>query len=226
MAKTRVALFIDAENASAKYVSEYLARCHELGTLTISRCYGGAAGLKKWEKAMAEHHIMPMQTPPSASKENASDFALTIDAVSLLHRGLFDHAVVASSDADFIQLAIHIREQGKDVDGIGESKASSKLQKAFNKFTIIPATPAKKTRAAKSPPKPAAKSGREAPIDAPLLQKLYDEIATHGRVTLRQFGGKLGTNLPRGYRKGHGTLADYLKNSGLFEVSNGIVSRK
>ena len=50
--KPRVALFIDAENASAKYVPDYLKRCGELGKLTIARCYGGPAGLKKWDKAM------------------------------------------------------------------------------------------------------------------------------------------------------------------------------
>ncbi len=136
MTKPRVALFIDAENASARYVSDYLERCGELGKLTIARCYGGAAGLKKWDKAMKDHHIVPMQTPPGAAKENASDFALTIDVVSLLHRGLFDHAVIASSDADFMQLAIHIREQGKGIDGLGESKATKapaiRLRQIYN----------------------------------------------------------------------------------------------
>ena len=140
--KPRVALFIDAENASAKYVTDYLRRCGELGKLTIARCYGGAAGLKKWDKAMKDHHIMPMQTPPGASKENASDFALTIDAVSLLHRGLFDHAVIASSDADFTQLAIHIREHGKGIDGLGESKSKESLRSAFDTFSIVPAAAA------------------------------------------------------------------------------------
>ena len=68
MTKPRVALFIDAENASARYVPDYLQRCGELGKLTIARCYGGPAGLKKWDKAMADHHIMPMQTPPGGRK--------------------------------------------------------------------------------------------------------------------------------------------------------------
>ena len=113
MPKQRIALFIDAENASAKHLPAYFKLCRDLGKPAIARCYGNAASLKKWEKAITEHHLMPMLTPPSASKENASDFALTIDAVSLLHRGLYDHAVVATSDADFTQLAIHIREHGK-----------------------------------------------------------------------------------------------------------------
>ena len=163
--RPRVALFIDAENASARYVPDYLKRCGELGKLTIARCYGGTAGLKKWDKAMKDHHIVPMQTPPGASKENASDFALTIDVVSLLHRGLFDHAVIVSSDADFMQLAIHVREQGKGIDGLGESKATKPLQSAFDHFTIVPAVALKKAPAPKPSPVAAKRPATTPPID-------------------------------------------------------------
>ena len=74
----RVALFIDAENASTRHLSACLEHCRQLGKLTIARCYGGPVSLKKWEKAMAAHHIEPALTPPSANKQNASDFALTM----------------------------------------------------------------------------------------------------------------------------------------------------
>ena len=183
--RPRVALFIDAENASARYVPDYLKRCGELGKLTIARCYGGTAGLKKWDKAMKDHHIVPMQTPPGASKENASDFALTIDVVSLLHRGLFDHAVIASSDADFMQLAIHIREQGKGIDGMGESKATKPLQSAFDKFTIVPAVAESGTSScdeSRTPPTPVKQTSSDKktllhvpPFDTEMLMDIYSE---------------------------------------------------
>ena len=219
MTRPRVALFIDAENASAKHLPDYLKRCNELGKLTISRCYGGTAGLKKWERAMAEHHIMPMQTPPGASKENASDFALTIDAVSLLHRGLFDHAVVASSDADFIQLATHIRECGKGIDGIGESKATKILQSAFDKFTIIAATPIRKTPAA-----PVKKPAAPPAIDAAtMLREIYRHLSANGKkVSPRVFGTELSAKMPN-YKKGHRTLENFLRNSGVFKIEGGLI---
>jgi hypothetical protein len=221
--RPRVALFIDAENASAKYVPEYLKRCGELGKLAIARCYGGTAGLKKWDKAMKDHHIIPMQTPPGANKENASDFALTIDAVSLLHRGLFDHAVIASSDADFMQLAIHIREQGKGIDGLGESKATKPLQSAFDRFTIIPAALPKRAPAPKPSPAPAKKLAAIPTIDTAMLREIYRNLSANGRaVTPRVFGTELSAKMPN-YKKGHRTLENFLRNSGVFKIEGGVI---
>ncbi len=225
MTKPRVALFIDAENASARYVQDYLQRCGELGKLSIARCYGGAAGLKKWDKAMKDHHIVPMQTPPGAAKENASDFALTIDVVSLLHRGLFDHAVIASSDADFMQLAIHIREQGKGIDGLGESKATKPLQSAFDNFTIIPAAAPKRAAAAKPSPAPAPprKPAARPAIDTEMLMDIYRKLNANGRaVTPRVFGTELSVKMPN-YKKGHRTLENFLRNSGVFKLEHGVI---
>ena len=223
MTKPRVALFIDAENASAKYVTDYLQRCGELGKLTIARCYGGPAGLKKWDKAMADHHIMPMQTPQGGKKENASDFALTIDVVSLLHRGLFDHAVIVSSDADFTQLAIHIRENGKGIDGIGEGKSKTFLRSAFDRFTIVPAAAAKKAPAPKPSPAPARKPAARPAIDTEMLMDIYRKLSANGRaVTPRVFGTELSVKMPN-YKKGHRTLENFLRNSGIFKIENGVI---
>jgi hypothetical protein len=217
----RVALFIDAENASAKHLPDYLARCREIGKTTVARCYGGPAGLKKWGKAMAEHHIVPMLTPPSASKQNASDFALTIDAVSLLHRGMFDHAVIASSDADFTQLAIHIREYGKGVDGIGESKATKPLQLAFDEYTVVATEPARKAPAKKPQPAPVRKAATAAEIDKGRLVELFRGVSKDGVTADKQALGRvLAADTPH-YKKGYRTLENFLRKSGVFDVKDG-----
>ena len=222
----RVALFIDAENASAKHLPDYLELCRKLGNLgkpAIARCYGGPAGLKKWEKAMAEHHIMPMLTPPSASKENASDFALTIDAVSLLHRGMFDHAVIASSDADFTQLAMHIREYGKGIDGVGESKATKPLRLAFDEYTVVAAESAKRAPAKKTPPAPVRKVAAAAEVDKGRLVELFRGVSKDGVTADKQALGRvLAAEIPH-YKKGYRTLENYLRKSGLFDVKDGTV---
>jgi hypothetical protein len=212
-AKSRVALFIDAENASDKLLPHFLELCRKLGKPTIARCYGGVAGLKKWEEAIAEYHLTPMLTPPGAVKENASDFALTIDAVSLLHRDLYDHAVIASSDADFTQLAIHIREHGKGIDGIGESKATRSMRSAFDNFTEVPAvklvsTPKKTVQLVTRTP--------DAPgIDHAWLRKIFDGIKiSDSFVGLQSFGLALKKANPD-YKKGYRTLDNYLKKSRL-----------
>jgi hypothetical protein len=247
MAKPLVALFIDAENASSRYTSVYIERCRQLGRLTIARCYGGSAGLKKWEKAMIEHHIIPMQTPPSASKQNASDFALTIDVVAMLHQNMFDHAVIASSDADFTLLAIHVRENGKSISGIGEVKATQSLQGAFDDFIIVPApkpmavkeprpkatpkamaAPAPKPAVAQKPatvkPTVKAASVRAAPaIDTQWLRKVFTEVRkADGTANLQSLARALAAARPD-YKKGYRTLDNYLKESGLFQVKDNHV---
>ena len=221
---TRIALFIDAENASAKHLPDYLELCRRLGKLTIARCYGGDAGIKKWQKAMAEHHVVPMLTPPSANKENASDFALTIDAVSLLHRDMFDHAVIASSDADFIQLAIHIREFGKGVDGIGESKATKPLQLAFDNYTVVAAEPAKKLSAKKPPAAPAVRKAAPAAFDKARLVEMFREVSKDGVSADKQALGRLLAKVRPDYKKGYRTLENYLRKSGLFDVKDGTAT--
>lgn len=172
---------------------------------------------------MKDHHIVPMQTSPGAAKENASDFALTIDVVSLLHRGLFDHAVIASSDADFMQLAIHIREQGKGIDGLGESKATKPLQSAFDKFTIIPAAAPKRAPAPKPSSAPAKKLASAPAIDTAMLLDIYRKLSANGKaVTPRVFGTELSVKMPN-YKKGHRTLENFLRHSGLFKIENGVI---
>jgi len=179
-ARPRVALFIDAENVTPAFVQHYIDHCRSLGRLTVARCYGSGNALKAWEGEAARHHLVPVQTPPGASKANASDFALTIDAVSLLHRDIFDHAVIASSDADFTQLAIHIREHGKGVDGIGETKATPALRSAFDNYTAILPPPAAAPGAAMPAPCPSR-------FEAELLST-FRRLRSAGKVTLPVFG--------------------------------------
>ena len=115
----RVAVFIDAENVSAKFAKRVFGLCSEWGDVKVARCYGHAAALKGWDKAQAEYHIRPVLTPGWADKGNASDFSLVIDAVSLLLSQALEDIVIVSSDADFAQLAVFAREHGAAVHGIG-----------------------------------------------------------------------------------------------------------
>jgi uncharacterized LabA/DUF88 family protein len=236
--RPRIALFIDAENASPSHIEAFLELCRTLGKLTIARCYGSVVALKGWDAAVAKHHLVPVQTPSSASKANASDFALTIDAVSLLHRNLFDHAVIASSDADFTLLAVHIREHGKGIDGIGEAKARSSLKLAFDNFTLLQAKssskPATKITAkpvpkseSKSEPravarkvtaKPIVKIPTHAAVDAEWLKDIFHKARKDAEFADLQSLGRALAAANSGYKKGHRTLDNFLRKSGLFEI--------
>lgn len=80
------------------------------------------------------------------SGKNASDIALVIDAMDLLHSGRFDGFCLVSSDSDFTRLAARIREQGVDVYGFGERKTPESFRQACRRFiyteNLLPEAPA------------------------------------------------------------------------------------
>jgi len=223
----RIALLIDAENADPRQFKSVMERAAKLGRAVIRRAYGNARALEKWARTVAEHQIVPVLTPPSANKKNASDFALTIDAVGLLHDGRYDHLCIVTSDADFTLLAIHVREQGKHTTGFGEKKALAAFRNALDEFVelgsaeaakpVVPAPVPKKT-------KTAAPRAIKEEIDLDQLRSIYDSAAAHARdgVSLQQIGERLSKQGVR-YR-GHRTLTNYLRKSGLFLVKDNRVT--
>jgi len=231
MPKPRVALFIDAENASPGHASDYLDHCRTLGKPTIARCYGHAAALKGWEAAISRHHFMPVQTPPGTGKANASDFALTIDAVSMLHRNLFDHAVIVSSDADFTLLAIHIREHGKGVDGIGGENAKPSLRTAFDRFVTVSAPPAPAPTPPATPPAtaplkaaPAATSLPPEHSTASFLEAARKLLSPRATTTLSNMGKQLRASMGNSYPTGK--LSNHLgKHPTVFRIEGNDVQR-
>src|SRR5215213_10753965 len=66
--------------------------------------------------------------------KNASDIALVIDAMDLLHSGRFDGFCLVSSDSDFTRLASRLREQGADVYGFGAQKTPESFRQACRRF--------------------------------------------------------------------------------------------
>lgn len=85
-------------------------------------------------RGLSTHAVIPNQNFASTVGKNASDIALVIDAMDLLHTGRFDAFCIVSSDGDFTRLAARIREQGVDVYGFGEQKAPESFRKACKRF--------------------------------------------------------------------------------------------
>ncbi|MFT3986635.1 NYN domain-containing protein [Aestuariivirga sp.] len=203
-AKPRVALFIDAENISHTLASQIVTHASALGNLIIRNCYAKADKLKDWESAIKAHHMVPMQTPQHL-KENASDFALTIDAVALLHGDRFDHAVIASSDADFSLLAIHLRQHGKAITGVGENKTDQSFRNSFDDFKTVPEPP-------------------EAIVSDTELLRIFRTVSKDG-ITAHagQLGQALLNEYPH-YKKGYGSTGAFLEARGLFTREGQIVT--
>ncbi|WP_348945137.1 NYN domain-containing protein [Chitinibacter sp. FCG-7] len=132
----RIAVLIDADNAQAKLVRPILAEIGKFGVATVKRIYGDFTkpNLNSWKTVLLEHSILPMQQYAYTTGKNATDSALIIDAMDLLHTGRFDAFCLVSSDSDFTRLAARIRESGLTVYGIGRATTPTPFKAACDKF--------------------------------------------------------------------------------------------
>ena len=69
--------------------------------------------------------------------KNSSDSALIIDAMNILYRNNVDGFCLVSSDSDFTRLAATLKEEGKMVIGMGESKTPNALVNACDCFKYV-----------------------------------------------------------------------------------------
>jgi len=132
----RLAVLIDADNTSAKIADRLFEEIAQLGEASVRRIYGDftRAGLRGWTDILAKHAIIAHQQFAYVTGKNASDIALVIDAMDLMHSGRFEGFCLISSDSDFTRLAARIREQGLDVFGFGERKTPESFRQACRRF--------------------------------------------------------------------------------------------
>jgi uncharacterized LabA/DUF88 family protein len=151
----KLAVLIDADNAQASVIRELLAEVSRYGTATIKRAYGDwtSSNLKSWKEVLHALAIQPIQQFSYTTGKNATDSALIIDAMDVLHSGSVDGFCLVSSDSDFTRLATRIREAGLVVYGFGERKTPEPFVAACDKFvyTEILRTPAEEAKAAPEP---------------------------------------------------------------------------
>lgn len=209
----RLAVLIDADNASAKIAEGLFEEIAKIGEASVRRIYGdfSVPRSKAWVDILAKHAIKPQQQFAYTTGKNASDIALVIDAMDLLHRGRVDGFCLVSSDSDFTGLAGHIREQGVAVYGFGEQKTPESFRHACRRFiyteNLLPEAPSTGARAAAKPLQSLGHAKR-------LLDKVIAEMESEdGWVNLGRVGSQL-ANLapdfdPRSY--GYKRLSDLVR---------------
>lgn len=135
----RLAVLIDADNASPLIVEGLLAEVATYGTAHVKRAYGDwtGPGLRGWKEQLLAQSIQTSQQFASTTGKNATDVALVIDAMDLLYSGRFDGFCLVSSDSDFTRLAARIRESGLTVYGFGERKTPRPFVAACDKFIYL-----------------------------------------------------------------------------------------
>jgi len=133
----KLAVLIDADNAQASIAEELLNEIARYGTATVRRAFGDwtTPNLNGWKEVLHQLAIQPMQQFRFTTGKNATDSALIIDAMDLLHSHAVDGFCLVSSDSDFTRLATRLREAGHPVYGFGEKKTPNPFIAACNKFT-------------------------------------------------------------------------------------------
>lgn len=135
----RIALLIDADNVSHGKIAAMLAELSKYGVADIRRAYGDwtSPGMRGWTAKLHEHAIRPVQQFSYSKGKNATDMALAIEAMELLYMQKPDAFCIASSDADFTPLVMHLRANGHDVYGFGERKTPDPFVNACTTFLYL-----------------------------------------------------------------------------------------
>lgn len=143
----KMAMLIDGDNAQPSLITKMLSETGKYGSVTIKRIYGDwtTPNMKGWKDALNNYAIQPIQQFRYTVGKNATDSALIIDAMDILHGELVDGFCIVSSDSDYTRLATRIRENGTFVMGIGEQKTSKAFVNACDIFiyteNIVPKEP-------------------------------------------------------------------------------------
>ena len=85
----RFAILIDADNTSPRIAAGLFEEVAKFGEASVRRIYGDFSGqrLKSWAEILQKYAIDPYQQFAYTTGKNASDIALVIDAMDLLHSG-------------------------------------------------------------------------------------------------------------------------------------------
>lgn len=134
-----LAVLIDADNVPYSNIKGMLDEIAKFGNPTIKRIYGDwtKPTVSGWKQPLLEHAITPVQQYSYTTGKNATDSAMIIDAMDILHSEKVGGFCLVSSDSDFTRLAVRLRESGMFVLGIGERKTPNPFIVACDKFIYI-----------------------------------------------------------------------------------------
>ena len=208
----KVAVLIDAENISFKYAKLILDEASRLGTVVCRRIYGdwSEQSLSSWKNAIMEYSFNAIQQCHNTKGKNASDSALIIDAMDLMHESNYHCMCIVSSDSDFSKLASRLRESEIYVVGMGETKTPVSFRSSCDKFLYLDVLLNKYKEAeirlkeqeqaeSKSPnqSKTEEKSGlNKRAIIEEIDTIISDESAEDGWIMLSDLGSKLSQKFP------------------------------
>ncbi len=135
----RIAMLIDADNTQLGKLEAVIREVSTMGRIVVKRAYGNWKKdlLKNWEEEIKRLAIKAEQQFDYVTGKNATDMALVIDAMELLHTKLYDGFVLVSSDSDYTPLSIKLHESGVSVFGVGEKKTPESFINSCDEFIFL-----------------------------------------------------------------------------------------
>lgn len=223
----RIALLIDGDNAQPSLINQILTEAGKYGLVTIRRIYGDwtTVNMSGWKNTLNDNAIQPIQQFRYTVGKNATDSAMIIDAMDILHGHLVDGFCIVSSDSDYTRLATRVREMGFYVMGIGKRSTPKAFVNACNIFiyteNLVPREPRRRERK-RTEEKDEREEKTKKYNPEPLLRGAFDmAVREDGWANLGEIGFYLrqldpGFD-PRTY--GFKQLSQLIKNySNLFEI--------
>lgn len=194
LSRNKIAMLIDGDNAQAGLLTQMLVETGRHGQVTVRRIYGDwtTTSMNSWKDTLNFHAFQPIQQFRYTIGKNATDSAMIIDAMDILHSGVVDGFCLVSSDSDYTRLATRIRETGIFVMGIGEKKTPKPFVNACDLFVYTEnLVSTKKQGAQQRAQKSGAKKKDEAdPI--PLLTQAFEmAVQQDGWASLASMGNAL-----------------------------------
>ena len=193
IARHKIAILIDGDNAQASLLQQMLVEAGRYGLVTVRRIYGDwtTQSMNSWKDTLNFHAFQPVQQFRYTIGKNATDSAMIIDAMDILHSRVVEGFCLVSSDSDYTRLATRIRESGVYVMGIGEKKTPKPFVNACDLFVYTEnlVTKPKESKSRSTTDKRSKKSEAE-PI--PLLhQALEIAMQEDGWARLDKVGNAL-----------------------------------
>ena len=137
--QNNIAMFIDCDNVSSKYIESIFEDLSQYGTVNIRRAYGDWKDKKLlgWENILHEYNIKPIQQFAYTKGKNATDIAMIIDIMDILYTKDLEAIVLITSDSDFTPIVTRILSDGLTVYGYGESKTPMPFVNACSQFIYV-----------------------------------------------------------------------------------------
>ena len=232
----KFAVLIDGDNIAPKSLKVILDEVSDNGVATYKRIYSDWTDRIRasWKQPILEHSVLPVQQYSYTQGKNATDSAMIIDAMDILYTGNVDGFYLVTSDSDFTRLAARLREAGKYVVGIGESKTPQAFRSACNSFKVLEIIfndedDEKEDKDSSSAKKKAIEVTSLKDIENSIY-KVIDENANKGKDTyIGEIGSKLSNKYPDFDVRNYGCtklitlLEDKMKNLVLLKKNTSTV---